>query len=404
MTAPPSPPPASLPPAARAALARALARAREAATRPPASAPPDGGVRRVHVAMGDPQAPLETVLGLLAHHGLLSAEGRVRPEVHLVSVGDHFDWGGPADRARAAEDGLALLAWLAGHPEDQVTVLAGNHDLSRVGELAGVSDARFARMQEEADRLYRAPVRDAAAEAAFRQRHPEVPDVEVVARDLSSFRAVQRDWVAHLLRSRRLRLAHAAGPSLLVLHAGVTRDELALLGVPEAAWADARRVAAALDGALDAAVAAWREGEPLALPWLHRPGSAVAEGAGMLYHRTSRLPEDAQVVGMPPPRRRFDPSRLPRGLTQVIGHIRDRKSRSLLFGTDAGARDGVLRTLRVRADGAVEYAHGPPAGEDPRAATLVHVDGNMRELPAAQVELLDLAALRAFRPPPDWTA
>lgn len=379
------------------AIESALAHARRAAAGPPASAPAQGGPRPHRVVMGDPQAPLETVLALLEHHRLLGADGWLRPEVHLVSVGDHFDWGGPADRARAATSSLQLLAWLAAHPADQVTLLAGNHDLARVGELVSYDDATFAAVQAEADRLYGARPRDAAAEQAFLARHPEAPSVEVLARDLSSFRAEQRAWVAHLLRVRRLRLAAAEGPELLVVHAGVTRDELALLGLPEAAHADAPRVAQALNAALDAAVDAWG-GEPLAVPGLHRPGRAGTEGGGILYHRASLLPEDADAVGRPPPRRRFDPRRLPTGLTQVIGHIRDKKSRALLFGSEEGARDGVLRTLRVRGED-VEYTHGTPDAPEARAATVLHTDGGMRETPAAGYELLDLETRRAWRAP-----
>src|SRR5690606_18639775 len=91
---------------------RALQRARSAAYRAaagrPFSAPADGRPRRIRVAIGDPQCPLDALLKVLARAGLLGDSGRLRSEVLLVSVGDHFDWGTPAQRAEAATDGLAI--------------------------------------------------------------------------------------------------------------------------------------------------------------------------------------------------------------------------------------------------------------------------------------------------------
>src|SRR5262249_36905962 len=108
----------------------------------------------LHVAMGDPQTDIMTVFDILEVNGLLASDGRLSPGVRLVSMGDHFDWGPPAERARAAESGLALLDWLASHDPEQVTILVGNHDLARVGELFGMDDASFARAEAEADRGY----------------------------------------------------------------------------------------------------------------------------------------------------------------------------------------------------------------------------------------------------------
>ena len=68
--------------------------------------------------------------------------------MQLVSIGDHFDWGERADRPTARKSGLALLSWLSAHPADQVVVIAGNHDLGRVGELAGVSNEFVAERYE----------------------------------------------------------------------------------------------------------------------------------------------------------------------------------------------------------------------------------------------------------------
>ena len=67
------------------------------------------------IAIGDPQAPFVTFLGVLQHHRLLGADGRLRADVHLVSMGDHFDFGKPDVREQATADGEAILRWLADH-------------------------------------------------------------------------------------------------------------------------------------------------------------------------------------------------------------------------------------------------------------------------------------------------
>ena len=321
--------------------------ARRAALARPFSAPANGRKRSVRVSLGDPQAPLACVLEVLAHNGLLAASGRLRDEVQLVSVGDHFDWGKRSQRSAAAEDGLAILAWLALHPEDQVVICAGNHDLARVGERAEIDDAGFVQAQAEADAAHVHGGFDPAKEAALLERYPQFPSAEFVSRDLSSFRTVQRAWVAFLLTQRRLRLAHAAGPSLLITHASITLDELSVLGLPASLAGDAVALARALNLALDRAWSLRTQG-PLHVPGLHVPGSASSgEGRGMLYHRASTLPSEAALATQAPPRRRYPPTRLPSGLTQVIGHIRDNKSRRLLGLGEWGAKDGVLRHLRV---------------------------------------------------------
>jgi hypothetical protein len=345
--------------------------------------------------MGDPQADLDRVLAILAHQGLLGADGWLRPDVQLVSVGDHFDWGRPHEREAVAASGLALVAWLAAHPADQAVLLLGNHDLGRVGELAGFTDTTFTAAQVEADRVYRGGDTDEAAERAFLARWPQVPTAEVVARDFGNFREAQRAWVEHLLRVRRFRAAHAAGPGLLVLHAGVTHEDLDVTGLPPERRADAGAVAEALNAAVDAAVAAWTDG-PLVVPELHRPGDAAhGEGVGIFYQRPSLQPEDAART-RERPGRRFDPRRLPAGLTQVVGHTRDKRIRELLGLGPAGARDGVVRHLVT--DGArVDYAHGAPPPPRPDAAVLVFTDGGMRECPPGDYELFDLDSRAAAR-------
>src|SRR5262249_8976731 len=132
----------------------------------PPPEPEADGYRRPHrLAVGDPQAPLATFFEILERQGALSTDGRLARDVSLVSMGGHFAWGGPDGRAAAAEDGLQLLAWLAAPPPDQVTLLVGNHDLARVGELAAFDDARFAGVVAEAD-------------AGYYHKHPLRPEAE----------------------------------------------------------------------------------------------------------------------------------------------------------------------------------------------------------------------------------
>lgn len=372
----------------------ALARADEAVAGGPRSAPADNVPRSWRVAIGDPQASFTRFLEVLEHHGLLARSGQLRPDVQLVSVGDHFDWGRREDREEAARGALQMLAWLASHPADQAVVLMGNHDLGRVGELADFTDESFTAAQAEADRAYVNGHADEARERDFLARWPQVPSAELVARDFSNFRAEQRDWVAHLLRVRRLRTAYAAGEELLVLHAGVTREDLGLVGLPEAEWTRASAVADALNRAVDAAVDAWTGG-PLVVPGLHQPGNAqYGEGTGIFYQRPSILAEDVERTRATP-RRRFDPRRLPLGLTQVVGHTRDKRSRELLGLSGASAQDGLIRHLVT--DGAqLTYAYGAPPRR-PDRAVLVFTDGGMREAPVETYELFDLDARAVVR-------
>lgn len=383
-----------------AALARAHA---DAATRPFALGAPDGRARSRRVVMGDPQAPLARVLSILARHDLLGSDGRLRPEVQLVSMGDHFDWGHPAERPRARQEGLALLAWLAAHPSDQAVIVLGNHDLGRVGELAAFDDASFAIAQAEADALYEDGKTDAAREPELVARF-SVVSAELLARDLSTFSSAQQALVVQLLRAGRFVVGYAAHDAELATHAGVTEADLDALGLTRAQHGDARVVAAALEAALAAAVAAWRPGEALSIGALHQPGRpALGEGRGIFFHRASN-PDGPDArdpsVFEGPPRRRFDPRTLPSGLVQLIGHVRDQKCRELLAGWHDGAApaDGPLRHLRT--DGrSVRYQRGLPGSPDAALATLIFTDGGMLHAAEDAYALYDLdtraAALRA---------
>lgn len=378
----------------RAALDRAQDDTRAAAS--PVTTPEERPRSR-RLAIGDPQAPFETFLSILEHHGALGEDGRLKPEVQLVSMGDHFDWGGPEDCARATEDGERLLAWLLAHPPDQAWLVAGNHDMVRVGELARFDDESFQGARAEALRIYRDGRTDPDGEAAFLARHPDVPTAETVARDFSSFRVRQRDMVLAALRAKRMRLAHAFAKDLLLLHAGVTVDDLDALGLSAREHADAFAIAAAMDAAVERALAGW-DGTPMTVDRVHVPGNARdGEGRGILYQRAGDPEREDPKLYEGPPRRRFDPRRLPRGLTQAIGHIRDRKSRSLLgrWAPPGEPADGVLRHLRT--DGRdVHYAIGTPeaigAGGD---ALVLYTDVGMLRTPPSSHPLLDLETRRA---------
>jgi hypothetical protein len=352
---------------------------------------------KVRAAIGDPQAPIETFFHVLERHGLLGADGRLRPDVFLVSMGDHFDYGTREQRDEAATSSLRLLEWLAAHPEEQVVILAGNHDLARVGELAGFDDASFAAAQKEADLVYAQSggEPDHPAEQAFRAKYPQVPTAELVARDFSNFRVAQRELVHGLLASGRMRAAWGVD-DLLFSHAGVTSD-----AVPSGAGAEA--IAASVQDRFARAFAAYAKndaasGRPFAVPSLpHWPGSAErGEGDGIFYHRPSAPSADGTM-----PARRFDPRRLPLGVTQVIGHIGDGKSRKLLGAawTDgAPDRHGVLRHLVT--DGAsVHYAHGTPERTSSDQATMIFVDGGMAKAAPGTYELFDLDTRAALVSP-----
>lgn len=337
------------------------------------------------IAFGDPQAPHETLLGLLNERGLLH-DGRIREDVRLVSMGDHFDWGKgtPEERKAATDDGLRTLAWLASHEPDRAVILLGNHDLARVGELAHLDDDQFAEARREADRAYRdnAPER---SEEAFSAAWG-LPSWEVAARDFSAFSVAQRDLVRTLLDAGRVSLAFAPREDLLLTHAGVTVDELGALGL-HADTSDAHVVAEALQERLRAAWAATPA--KLVLPGLHHPGNALGEGTGMFFHRAGKGPR------LPPPRRRYSPDRLPTGFSQGIGHIRDKKCRVLFDLPPSGRPEGSLRTLTI-GEGHLRYDEGilpcPPGH-----ARLLYLDGGLSHARREDYELLDVDALAVFR-------
>lgn len=325
--------------------------------------------------VGDPQTTLARLTRFLDEAQLLAPDGRLRDDVGLVSLGDHFDFHG--EPAEVAREGLAVLRWLASHPPEQVVILAGNHDLARVMELAHFSDETFAAAQRLA--------RDPLAAQSLRDAFPDAPPPGLVARDYHAFTEAQRALVTELLRAGRMRLAaratHATGAPMLLTHAGVTQRELSLLGLARARDADA--LADALNAHLARAVAAWSRGDTdrLDLAPLHRAGTPGEEGGGLLYHRPA-YPDpqrpDAWSWSSERPRR-FDPRALPEGLVQACGHTGHAKCRSELGpwmrDEHRAVTKGGLRTLSARGD-AVSYEMDlrDPA---PGAATLYLLDGDM---------------------------
>src|SRR5262245_21575847 len=161
--------------------------------------------------MGDPQAPFAKVLDVLAGHRALDGE-RLAKDVVLISIGDHFDYD-IRDPVTAGQEGLRLLHWLAAHDPQQVILILGNHDASRVMELASIDDARF----EEARKLARSiddtehkTGKDAAARRVrdeYGPAFPELPPPGVIGRDYASFTTEQRTLVMELLLAGRFQLA-----------------------------------------------------------------------------------------------------------------------------------------------------------------------------------------------------
>ncbi len=351
-----------------------------------------GQARKVWLAIGDPQAPLETFFRILEAHAVLGDDGRLKKEVGLVSMGDHFDWGRPERRADATREGPALLAWLAAHPRDQVTIIFGNHDFSRVGELAHfATDADFEAAHQEAVAAYRKGEPDPDASAKFLAKYPFCCDAEILARDMSCFSVAQRDLVTALLSVGRVQLAAAHGAMLLV-HAGVTPDDLAEIG---ATGLSAQETADRLNWFLSERLEKWTGGV-LDLSPLHVPGDAArGEGRGILYHRPADpIGEDPQRFDGPP-RRRFDAGRLRRDLVQAIGHIRDNKCRALLkrWTDGAPAEDGPLRSLSFRGQ-SLHYQ----AGITPDA-TMIFLDAGMSHADPERYQLLNLDTRQSSEKP-----
>jgi hypothetical protein len=346
--------------------------------------------------MGDPQAPFAKLLEVLDHHGALTGD-RLANDVVLVSIGDHFDYD-LHDWYTAGQEGLRFLRWLASHGDAQVKLVLGNHDVSRVMELVGITDDRFA----QARALARALDGDADRDAKFGAAFPDLPTPGLAGRDFASFSVEQRTLVTELLLAGRFQLALAgelpSGRDVLLTHAGVTHRELAMLGVPAEPRAIAAALQALLARAIDQVRADWVRGvpTPLSLEPLHQAGIPGEEGGGLLYHRPTnpdRPDADRRWELAPSRPRRFDPRTLPIGLVQIAGHTGHSKCLAELgaWATEAaqGRLHGGIRTLRL-AGQTVTYDLGvaEPASD---VADLILIDGELRRVPADEVALLPLA-------------
>jgi hypothetical protein len=361
--------------------------------------------------IGDPQASFDKVMDVLDQHGALATgdEPRLANDVRLVSIGDHFDYD-LHNPVEAGQEGIRILRWLANHAPEQVVLLAGNHDLSRVMELATISDEEFAAARELARSIdeteRRAGTAAAAARVAeFTAAFPGLPAPGVVGRDYASFSSEQRTLVMQLLLAGRFHLALTGtlvdGREVLITHAGVTARELGILGVRDVS---PRSIAAVLEEELLAAVDRvrddWQRGElaPLCLEPLHVAGRNGVEGGGMIYHRPSNpdRPDADKAWELDPSRpRRFDPRTLP-PITQLIGHSGHAKCVYELgpwaSANAHGRKHGGIRTLRVD-NGQVAYDLGvaPPASD--RVADVIMIDGELRRVPAEEFALLELRSV-----------
>jgi hypothetical protein len=328
------------------------------------------------LAVGDPQTSQARFFALLDRHGARA------DDVGLLSIGDHFDYG--ADRAAAARDGLANLEWLMRRPS---VLIAGNHDLCRVIELAYETDESF----DEARAL--AASGDVST---FTERFPRIPTPLIALRDFNGFTVAQRSVVQTLLLERRFALAAVGtvrGYRALFVHAGLSMRELAILGIPQEREPDriARALNAWLDGRVERVADAWRRGECAALDLepLHFGGARGVEGAGFLYQR----PVNGEVVEAGGDRpRRFDARQLPRGLVQVVGHTAHKKSRDELGAwVTPNARNieygGGLRTLIVDDHPTYDLGLHDPR---PNAATMIMIDAGMSDDRVADYPLLEV--------------
>lgn len=315
-------------------------------------------------AVGDPQTDLPKLLATFRHHDLLEGD-RLRDDVGLVSMGDHFDFGKPklGENRDFAEKGPDVLEWFAWHPPEQVRMLVGNHDLARVQELASFSDDDFAEA-----RLLASEKREDELRRRF-----GLPS-GLVWRDFSSFSTSQRARVQQLLTEGRLECAlvgKLGGRECLLSHAGVTRRERELLGLDEGIplvdlvtelreWFAAR---------VHTAATAWNRGDDVALDLtpLHLPGMASEEAGGWFAARPAN-PNRPEIEypdweWNPSRPRRFAPHDLLPGVLQVVGHTGGHKLREELqpwVGEDLGELHEI-HSLEIGRDGPL-YRKGFDSG------------------------------------------
>jgi len=125
------------------------------------------------------------------------------------------------DPRSIGSEGITILSWLAAHPKDRVIILLGNHDAARVMELVTVDDARFDEAHQAAVRVRNCedPEEKKRLESQFLEEFPDLPTVDLAARDFSSYSTEQRALVMRLLLEGRMDLAAVGqlsdGPAVL---------------------------------------------------------------------------------------------------------------------------------------------------------------------------------------------
>lgn len=322
-----------------------------------------------------------------------------------MTVGDYFDYHDKeTDSVEVTrKNGFEILSWLASHDPEQVTILLGNHDISRVQELIEMSDERFREARAMAFALDK-PDSVWTIEDFF-EAFPEIPNPTIVLRDFSSYGEIQRDLLKRLLLEGRVKLGAFGlwrGRGVLINHAGLTMRELSILG--DEGLRDPGRISALLNERLEDAVervrGAWERGEPEALDLapLHVSGVAREEGGGLLYHRPSN-PDffaDSWANNKIRPRR-YQPKNLPQGLLQVVGHTQHHKCLKELgdwIVKEAQERELFdLRTLRVSRGSEVRYERGLPKSLGVDEAALLMLDGAINDCPVERYPLLELDEL-----------
>ena len=362
--------------------------------------------------MGDPQTTRERLFRVLDAHGILGDDGMLADDAALISIGDHFDFGS-AERGVTGREGLGNLRWLAAHPRDQVVILAGNHDLSRLMELGLETDASFEAAHALAMRIRDAETAGEDAdplEAAFATAFPNIATPELAYRDYASFTEAQRRTVAALVLSGRMELGRAlrlpSGEPVLLTHAAVTAREVEILGLPlESPRRDDRRRAERLFAprsrrcSRDLGAGGTRATRPRAAPrrWSLGPRRRRAALPSPCQSLAARGPS---LVGVPDARapRRFDPRTLPPGLIQACGHSAHRKSsegaRRLGLRVGPARRAHVYGRSRLAATTCATRRRAsilPREGE----ATLYLIDAEMNIADPASYPLFRLGPLTA---------
>lgn len=388
------------PAASSECLQAALAQATHAWTR--SARAPDSRSPTEFVVLGDPQAPIARLFAVLDHHRLLTIDGWLRPDIGLISVGDHFDFASD-DSASAGMQGVHFLAWLAAHDPSQVTILLGNHDVERVMSLGACSRADYLEAQQAGrDMLHAKEPRERRAWLDhWVANHPDHPPA-VAAHDYRSFVVDQRDLVKRLLLVGRLQLAAVVdqvdGRPALVTHAGISLREHDILGqgldIHAIAIALNRRLARAVDVVRDD----WSRGGAIRLDLapLYHGWSATRPNGGLLIHRPDLRDtpgHDARLGLDPPlaPRSQRPQEFLLFGVDQVVGHtVAAQRLTTWLkpMVTEGASAAGLGPLLRLARVGGRTILGTMSETADGRERSMTFVDVAMAITPPERVDLL----------------